>query len=267
MLVTVDKVFEQLLAGQLEPLSYKVFDGLNSAQRKQYSCQSTLVRLVEDWKRSLDDNHTVGASSTDMSKAFDCLSPDLLLSKLQAYVLCSNSLAMLKSYFTNRKNRVRLGDTCGEWKAVKRGCPQGSSLGQVLWNFYQNDLFYENIRSQLSAYAKDHEIYISGEKIDNVVSSIEEDENTTGRWHKSNYLSGNPSKYQVLVMSRAKKEVKKAVPIDSHTIRQAQEIKLLGVILDVNLQFLEHIKQICTKTSRRIGVLSRLRNLTPTQQN
>ena len=48
------------------------------------------------------------------------------------------------------------------------------------------------------------------------------------------------------------------------TIRQAQEIKLMGVILDVNLQFSEHIKQICTKTSRRIGVLSRLRNLIPT---
>ena len=52
--------------------------------------------------------------------------------------------------------------------------------------------------------------------------------------------------------------------IDGHTIRQVQEIKLLGVILFVNLQFSEHIKQICTKTSRRIGVLSRLRNLIPT---
>ena len=57
----------------------------------------------------------------------------------------------------------------------------------------------------------------------------------------------------------AKQEVKKAVHIDGHTIRQAREIKLLGVIPDVNLQFSEHIKQICTKTSRRIGVLSRLK--------
>ena len=51
------------------------------------------------------------------------------------------------------------------------------------------------------------------------------------------YSSGSPSKYQVLVMSRAKQEVKKEVHIDGHTIRQAQDIKLLGVILDVNLQF------------------------------
>ena len=148
--------------------------------------------------------------------------------------------------------------------AGRRGCPQGSSLGPVSWNFYQNDLFYENIRSQLSAYAEDHQIYISGEKIDNVISSLEEGVNTTGRWYKSNYLSGYPSKYQVLVMSRAKQEIKKAVHIDGHIVGQDQEIKLLGVILDVNLQFSERIKQICNKTCRRIGVLSRLRTLIPT---
>ena len=60
------------------------------------------------------------------------------------------------------------------------------SPGVITWPsvvefFYQNDLFYENIRSQLSAYADDHQIYISGEKIDNVVSSLEKDGNTTGR--------------------------------------------------------------------------------------
>ena len=72
---------------------------------------------------------------------------------------------------------------------LKLGCPKGSSLSPVLWNFYQNDLFNENVLSQLSAYADDHQIYITGEKIGNVVSSLEEDGNTTGRWYKSNYLS------------------------------------------------------------------------------
>ena len=113
------------------------------------------------------------------------------------------------------------------------------------WNFYQNDLFYENIRSQLSAYADDHQIYISGEKIDNVVTAVLRRTGiqlvaginpTTSRViHRKSKL--------VLVMSRAKREVKKAVHIDGHTIRQAQEVKLLGVILDLNLQFSEHIKR------------------------
>ena len=90
VLVTVDKVFEQLLAGQLEPLFNNVFVGLNSAYCKRYSGETTLVRLVEDWKRSPDNNHTVGVLSADMSKAFDCLSPGLTFcfqsSKLMVYV-------------------------------------------------------------------------------------------------------------------------------------------------------------------------------------
>ena len=101
---------------------------------------------------------------------------------------------------------------------------RGHHLAQCCGIFYQNDLFYENIRSQLSAYADDHQIYISGEKIDNVVSSREEDANTTGRWYKSNYLSGNPSKYQVLVMSRAKQGVKKAVHIEVGTLSRVSKV-------------------------------------------
>ena len=158
--------------------------------------------------------------------------------------------------------------------------------------------FYENIQSQLSAYADNHQIYISSEKIDNVTNSLEEDgiqlvamktfnlnwvltltttkyifrvRRLTTSWTVLRrtgiqLVAGiNPTTSQVihrgLVMSQ---EVKKAVHIDGHKIQQAQEIKLLGVMLDVNLQFSEHIKQIWTKTSRRIGVLSTLRNLIPT---
>ena len=189
MLVTVDK----LLAEQLEPLSNKVFDGLNSAYRKRYSCERKFVRVVEDWKRSLDNNHTVGVSSTDMNKAFDLLSPDLLLSKLQANGLRNNSLALLKSYFYYQEKQGATSYRRHLWRmeSSQTQMPPGViNSAQLLWNFYQNDQFYENIRSQLSAYADDHQIYISGEKTENVVSSPGEDGNTTGRWYKSNYHLG-----------------------------------------------------------------------------
>ena len=39
--------------------------------RKKYSCQSTLVKMIEDWKESLDMNHVIGALFMDLSKAFD----------------------------------------------------------------------------------------------------------------------------------------------------------------------------------------------------
>ena len=83
-------------------------------------------------------------------------------------------------------------------------------------------------QSNADAPRSQHLAQCCGIFIKNIVSGLEEEGNSTGRWYKSKYLSGNPSKYQVLVMSRANQEVKKAVHIDGHAIRQAQEIKLLG---------------------------------------
>jgi hypothetical protein len=64
--------------------------------------------------------------------------PSLLLSKRQAYGMSNSSLAILESYFRDRKNRVRLGNNVSsDWKTVTHGCSLGSSLGPVLWSIYQ----------------------------------------------------------------------------------------------------------------------------------
>ena len=262
ILITVDKILEHLLCKQLSELTEKIFDNFNSAYRKRYSCETTLIRLVEDWKQALDNNQTVGVLSSDMSKAFDSMYPPLLLSKLQAYGMSSNSLAILKSYFENRKNRVRLGNVTSEWKTVDRGCPQGSSLGPILWNIYQNDLFYENISSQLSMYADDHQLYSSNQSIKDTTEVLEKDGKTTGEWYKVNYLEGNLSKYQVMLMTKGNQMITE-IDIDNHKISQTEQIKLLGVTLDNGLNFSEHVSTICKTTNRRIGVLMRLRKLIP----
>ena len=67
---------------------------------------------------------SVGLSSTDMSKAFDCLHHSLLLAKLEAYGLKNESIKLMKSYFMDRFNRLRIGGIASSWKRVKKGCPQ-----------------------------------------------------------------------------------------------------------------------------------------------
>jgi len=240
ILTSVDKIFEQLLCKQLKNLSEKIFDTFMSAYRTTYSCETTLVRLIEDWKLALDKNKAVAVLSTDMSKAFDSMYPPLLLAKLQAYGLSCHSTTLLKSYFEDRKNRVRLGNVTSGWKTINRGCPQGSALGPVLWNIYQNDLFYEDIESQLSMYTDDHQLYSSNEDVEKVTKVLERDGRTTAEWYRGNHLEGNLSKYEVMVLARSKQDVRDVV-IDDFTISQTEQFKLLGVILDRGLNFTDHI--------------------------
>jgi hypothetical protein len=53
------------------------FHPILSAFRPGFGCQTALLKIVEDWKRALDDNKYIAAISMDLSKAFDCLPHNL----------------------------------------------------------------------------------------------------------------------------------------------------------------------------------------------
>ena len=84
ILAAVDKVFEQLLSNQVTQFMEPYLSNCLTAYRKQNSCETTLIKLMEDWKEALDTSNVVGILSTDLSKAFDSLHPPLLLAKLKA---------------------------------------------------------------------------------------------------------------------------------------------------------------------------------------
>ena len=77
---------------------------------------------------------------TDLSKAFDCLPYRLLICKLRAYGLSVNACEILKSYFCERKQRVKLGDKYNEWLGLAKVVPQSSLLGPFIFNIFSNDL-------------------------------------------------------------------------------------------------------------------------------
>ena len=71
------------------------------------------------------------------------LHPPLLLAKLKAYGFQDSAIGLMRSYFSERWNRVRIGaDTTRDWWKTERGCPQGPNFGPLMRNVFQNNLIY-----------------------------------------------------------------------------------------------------------------------------
>ena len=71
-----------------------------------YRCEAVLLHLIESWRQELDKGKTVGSVMLDLSKAFDQFPHNLLLNKLRAYGLSTQSLNLIKDYFSGRRQRV-----------------------------------------------------------------------------------------------------------------------------------------------------------------
>ena len=108
LLTVISKIYESVMFDQVSDYFDPIFEDLLCAFRKKCSCQSTLIKAIDDWKVSLDHNEMVGTVFMDPSKAFDCLPHGLIIAKLHAYGLSINACDLFSSYLCNRFQRVKV---------------------------------------------------------------------------------------------------------------------------------------------------------------
>ena len=152
-----------------------------SAYRKGYSTNHILLILTENWKAALDSNLFTGAVLMDLSKAFDCISHDLLISKLHAYGFSFETLTFLNSYLKNRKQCVKINNISSDFLKILSGVPQDSILGPILFNIFLNDLFLCLKNTDLHNFADDNTITAVCNQLPDLIKILEAQWNGSGK--------------------------------------------------------------------------------------
>jgi hypothetical protein len=258
LLPIASKVFERAIYVQLMDHFEKIFNPFLSAFRPGYGCNTTLLKIIEDWKYFLDNNMYVAAVLMDLSKAFDCLPHDLLLLKLKHYNTSDQSVKLIKSYLSNRKQCVKIGSVCSNFRSIIKGVPQGSILGPVLFNIFINDIFYFVDNGQLYNYADDNTLSYASHCKDDLVKTLESESLKLIEWFSNNHMKANPEKFQAIALGKKTHRENIHFNLDTITISCDEEVKLLGVNLDFMLNFNSHVSYICRKASKQLNVLKRI---------
>lgn len=219
----------------------------------------------------------------DLAKAFDTISINLLLKKLECVGIRGVALDWFTNYLTNRKQMVTIGEYSSELLPISFGIPQGSILGPTLFSFYMNDILNTHIpNSIIISYADDTVILFHDKSWEKVYQLAEEGLLIISEALDINLLTLNikKTKYVTFYKTVASRPPRQLAikyhtcytplqPPPSHcnctTIEHTPTIQYLGITLDENLSFKAHIQSLSSKARKLIFIMKKLRDCTPTK--
>ena len=205
LLLSISKIFEKVILIQLTEYlnNNNILHKNQYGFRKHHSTELASLHLVDKIYYKMDSNEIPVNVDIDLSKAFDSLDHNILLSKLKFYGVTGVSLDLMSSYLSNRRQCTQFNTTVSDFLDIKQGVPQGSILGPLLFSIYINDLPSSSNLFEFLMYADDTTLYCSIDKLatNNIKNVINEHLDKVNVWMNSNKLVLNSKKNKIHVIS------------------------------------------------------------------
>ena len=238
-----------------------------SAYRKFHNTQTSLHRCNEDWVDNICDNLFTAVCFLDIRKCFDTIDHDILLDKLRRYGIIEVEASWFRSYLKDRSQYVKCNGSISNKSYVPIGVPQGSVLGPVLFSLLINDINSHVFPSAVNLYADDTLLYTTGNTCTEASDKLQTSITEICKWYEGNRLALNESKSKCMLLSskhKSNNNSKLSVTINDIPIEQVNSVKYLGVTVDENLTWNNHISLLCRNLAFKVSQLSRIKRMVST---
>ncbi len=223
--------------------------------RSKLSCETQLVEFINDTIENMSHGTQTDVIIMDFSKAFDKVSHQKLVWKLNRYGICNKTNTWISSFLSGRTQRVLVEGDHSTTATVSSGVPQGSVLGPCLFLFYINDM-PDNVESTVRLFADDTIVYAALKPTSNSIT-LQHDLDKLARWEKDWNMEFHPDKCEVIPITRKKVPQYNKYTLNGHTLEITDTAKYLGVNINSNLSWNKHIDSITSKANKTLGFLRR----------
>lgn len=275
VLPSISKIYERVMYNRLVDhlQNNNLFDEQQHGFRKGKSTTTALLNFSETIIDAVDNGNNVAGIFMDLSKAFDSISHEILLHKLKDFGILNNYLNWFRSYLSERmqyveimsKNKNTLIRYRSETLTIKHGVPQGSILGPLLFLCYVQGMpsILKNILgtgSRLILYADDANLVTTAKSHHDLETACQEQMKIIETFFIQNslFLNGNKTN-QIIFSTKQNKNAREIdVFVEGNKIESLKLTKFLGVEVDNNLSWDQHIQKLASKISSGLYVLRRM---------
>ena len=261
LLPALGKLLEKVIASRVVKFfdAYNLFSPHQFGFRAKFSCEYAVTDIYEKLLSNLDKGLSTCAVFLDLAKAFDSVSHDILLRKLEKYGIRGNVLEFFKSYLSSRFQFVKVNDAESSLMKIDFGVPQGSILGPLLFLIYINDL-PEATKFFIRLFADDTFLCTQNDDLLLLESEVNLELKKVYIWLASNKLTLNILKSKYMLFSNKKNIQEMSIKINDKPLEKCESYKYLVVIFDYKLTWKQHVDYVCGKISKACGALSKIRH-------